>query len=367
MIDVFISYSTKNKTIADAVCHILEENRILCWIAPRDEIGGIPYGKQISRAIKSCKLLVLIFSDSANKSEHVSNEVDFAFNANKPIIPFVVEKTDINEELSFLLGRKHWLIAYPDYQVKIAELLNSVKKLLGRNDFYEQGPECVPINMKLIEGGDFVMGATDEQGKDASDQEKPIHKVHVGSFYISEAPITVAQYMEFCDATGRDKPLKPSWGWIDNHPIVNVSWHDANSFAQWKGGRLPTEAEWEFAARGGLYSKHYKYSGGNIPNEIGWFADNTNKTGTRPVRMKKPNELGLYDMSGNVYEWCDNWKYEYCAELQNNPRGPLEGIIKSSRGGSWHSCTKNIRITNRDDDPPEFYSNNVGFRIVIDL
>ena len=183
------------------------------------------------------------------------------------------------------------------------------------------------------------------------------------SFEISEAPITVAQYREYCEATGAKMPVAPSWGWIDNHPIVNVSWYDADSFAKWKGCRLPTEAEWEFAARGGNLSKHYKYSGGNTPDEIGWFADNTGQSGTRPVRAKKPNELGLYDMSGNVYEWCNDWKYEFTSEEQVNPTGPEEGIIKASKGGSWHSSTRSLRVSNRDDDPPEFYSHNVGFRI----
>lgn len=198
-------------------------------------------------------------------------------------------------------------------------------RLLGKNQpIPEKGPECVPLKMIPVNGGTFIMGATSEQGKDADESEKPRHKVTIESFSISEAPITVLQYREFCEKTGRKMPSQPMWGWIDNHPIVNVSWFDADAFAQWKGGRLPTEAEWEFAARGGNQSQHYKYSGGNTPDEIGWFADNTNLTGTRPVRSKKPNELGLYDMSGNVYEWCDNWKYEIRKKMKLIRPGQLK-------------------------------------------
>lgn len=365
MIDVFISYSSKDKSVADAVCHVLEENKIACWISPRDVIAGRTYAAQIVHAIKECSVLVLIFSKYANESEHVGNEIDRAFNANKPIIPFVIENTEINEELDYYLSRKHWLVAYPSYKEKIADLAATIMRLLGKNQpIPEKGPKCVPIKMIPVKGGTFIMGATSEQGKDADESEKPRHKVTIESFSISEAPITVLQYREFCEQTGRKMPPQPMWGWIDNHPIVNVSWFDADAFARWKGGRLPTEAEWEFAARGGNLSNHYKYSGGNTPDEIGWFADNTNLTGTRPVRSKKPNELGLYDMSGNVYEWCDNWKYEYTEGDEINPTGPVQGLIKASKGGSWHSCSKNLRVSNRDDDPPEFYSHNVGFRIV---
>lgn len=362
--EIFISYSTLDKSIADAVCHSLEENGITCWIAPRDVNPGESYARQIMSSIKSCKVVVLIFSENSNKSEHVENEIDKGFNSGKPIIPFMIDKTEMNDELGYYLGRKHWLIAYPDYREKTADLVSSILRLLGRDHpQMEKGPDCVPIKMVKVEGGSFEMGATLEQGKDADDSEKPKHKVILSSFEISEAPITVAQYREYCETTGEKMPVAPSWGWIDNHPIVNVSWFDADNFAKWKGCRLPTEAEWEFAARGGTLSKHYKYSGGNTPDEIGWFADNTGQTGTRPVRAKKPNELGLYDMSGNVYEWCCDWKYEYTPEEQANPTGPKEGIIKASKGGSWHSSTRSLRVSNRDDDPPEFYSHNVGFRI----
>lgn len=364
--DAFISYSSKDKPIADAVCHSLEDKHISCWMSPRDVLPGYPYGRQIIHAINESSIIVLVFSKNANASEHVGNEIDRAFNANKPIIPFVVEKTDVNEDLEYYLSRKHWLEAYPDYREKTADLVNTVFKLLDRDPFDTiAGPDCVPINMIEVEGGSFIMGATPEQGKDGDDSEKPAHRVTVSTFKISEAPITVAQYRAFCDQTGRKMPLEPKWGWIDNHPIVNVSWFDAVAFAEWAGFRLPTEAEWEFAARGGNKSLHYKYSGGNNPDEIGWFADNTRQTGTRPVRAKKPNELGLYDMSGNVYEWCANWKYEYSAEEETDPQGPLTGIIKAGKGGSWHSSTKSLRVSNRDDDPPEFYSHNVGFRVAL--
>lgn len=364
MIDVFISYSSKDKVVADAVCHSLEENRVMCWIAPRDVVVGQSYAKQIMQSIKECQIIVLIFSENSNKSEHVENEIDKAFNCGKPIIPFLIDKTEMNDELGYYLGRKHWLVAYPDYRKKTADLVASVLRLIGRDrPQMEDGPECVPIKMVTIEGGTFEMGATLEQGKDADDSEKPRHKVTLNSFQISEAPITVAQYREYCEKTGAKMPETPSWGWMENHPIVNISWYDAVNFAKWKGCRLPTEAEWEFAARGGNLSKHYKYSGGNTPDEIGWFANNTGQTGTRPVRAKKPNELGLYDMSGNVYEWCNDWKYEFTPEHQVNPTGPETGIIKASKGGSWHSSTKSLRVSNRDDDPPEFYSHNVGFRI----
>ena len=128
--DVFISYSSKNKNIADAVCHVLEENNITCWISPRDVQTGITYAKQIIHSIKECKVFVLIFSKEANVSEHVGNEVDCAFKNNKPIIPFAIDDASLNEELDYYLSRRHWLVAYPDYREKTRDLITSVKKLL---------------------------------------------------------------------------------------------------------------------------------------------------------------------------------------------------------------------------------------------
>lgn len=366
--EVFISYSSKNKNAAQAVCHILEQNRVKCWMAPRDIPGGYSYGDLIDDAISTSKVFIVIFSESSSASQWCQAELNIAFTEQKHIIPFRIDEAPLKGSNRLILNQAHWIDAYPDYEDKFKELVESVLMVLGRKhqNMQVESPECKSLNMILVKGGTFSMGATKEQGKDASDNERPVHEVTLSDFYISESPVTVSQYREFCDATGKSMPPEPNWGWIDNHPIVNVSWHDAAEFAQWKGMRLPTEAEWEFAARGGIHTRHSKYSGGNIIDEVAWYEGNTDKSGTMPVMTKKPNELGLYDMSGNVYEWCSDWCDDYSSEPQQNPSGPEDGIIKVGRGGSWHSPSKNLRVSNRDNDPPEFYCHNVGFRVAAD-
>lgn len=128
---VFISYSSKNKTVADAVCHILEENGIPCWIAPRNVVPGEGFGGNIVKAIRHCSLMVLIYSADSNRSEHVANEVDRAFSANKTIIPFAMDDTPMNDDFDYYLSRKHWLIAYPDYKEKLQPLVDAVARNLG--------------------------------------------------------------------------------------------------------------------------------------------------------------------------------------------------------------------------------------------
>lgn len=128
---VFISYSSKNKTVADAVCHILEENGIPCWIAPRNVVPGEGFGGNIVKAIRQCSLMILIYSADSNRSSHVANEVDRAFSANKTIIPFAMDDTPMNDDFDYYLSRKHWLVAYPDYREKLQPLVEAVAKNLG--------------------------------------------------------------------------------------------------------------------------------------------------------------------------------------------------------------------------------------------
>jgi formylglycine-generating enzyme len=225
----------------------------------------------------------------------------------------------------------------------------------------------VPPALVLVEGGTFQMGSA--SGGDAD--EKPVHTVTVSSFCLDNREVTVAEYRGFCTGTGRSMPSAPAWGgWVDTHPIVNVSWDDAKAYAQWVGKRLPTEAEWEYAARGGKFSHGYTYSGSNTLNDVGWNSLNSDSV-THPVGQKVPNELGLYDMSGNATEWCYDCfdTAYYKASPPNNPQGPTTGTpagMRAKRGGSWLWGPYSSRVTDRSGFWQWSGLEDVGFRCAKD-
>ena len=189
-------------------------------------------------------------------------------------------------------------------------------------------------------------------GDESGDKdEKPAHPVTIKTFNIAKTETTVAPWREFCNATRRPMPEVPWFGQKEESPIVNVSWDDAIAYCQWLGEktnkhyRLPTEAEWEFAARGGLKSKGYKFSGGATPDSVGWYSSKSN--GPMPVAQKLPNELGLHDMTGNVWEWCSDF-YDagyYGERVKENPVGPATGMFYTLRGGAWDQGMRNSRVT----------------------
>jgi formylglycine-generating enzyme required for sulfatase activity len=216
--------------------------------------------------------------------------------------------------------------------------------------------------MIKVEGGTFTMG--DEEGLGDS-SELPLHQVTLKTFRIARTETTVAQWRAFCHATIRKMPDAPAWGWLENHPIVNVSWLDAMDYCKWlsdssgKKYRLPTEAEWEYAARGGNKSKGFFFSGGQSMYMIGWFNENSS-AGTQPVGLKRPNELGIFDMSGNVWEWCsDNFTLDEGSDLMTTCR-----VLK---GGSWHTYARFCRSSCRDAGDPEIGFFDQGFRIVCEI
>ena len=305
--------------------------------------------------------------------------------------------------------------------------------------------------MVLIKGDTFLMGSNDSEGHP---DERPMHEVKINSFWIDITEVTNLQFKEFVDATGyittaemkpdwnelkKDLPpntpkpdeslLVPAslvfkknenitnlnnhtqwWNWVkganwrhpggegtsidgkDNHPVIHVSWFDAMAYAKWKGRRLPTEAEWEFASRGGL--KNNKYSWGNDPNLSkyantweGTFPKNNIKIdgfeSTSPVKSYPPNNYGLYDMSGNVWEWCsDLYNFNYYSTLSNtiadNPKGPEKSFDPNEpysekrvvRGGSY-LCSKSYctgyRNSMRMKSTPDTGSMHTGFRTVKDI
>lgn len=212
--------------------------------------------------------------------------------------------------------------------------------------------------MVLVTGGTFQMGSTTGQG-----DEMPVHAVTVSSFYLDAKEVTVAQYRAFCTATARLMPSAPSWGWIDNNPIVSVSWNDATAYAAWAGKRLVTEAEWEYAARGGTLTHGYTYSGSNTIGDVAWYSSNSGSR-TNAVGTKAPNELGLYDMSGNAFEWCSDW-YDagyYSVSPSANPKGPSSGTTRVLRGGSWGDVEYNCRVAPRYWITPTVIHFYLGFR-----
>lgn len=216
-------------------------------------------------------------------------------------------------------------------------------------------------NMVLVEGGTFTMGCTLGQGKDCEESEKYTKQVTVANFYISKYEVTVGEFKKFVDATGYPAGNYAEKGSDSSLPAVNVSWEDAQAYCKWAGVRLPTEAEWEYAARGGKYSTDKKYAGANSLEGYAWYAKNSGGK-THLVGITKPNELGLYDMSGNVWEWCSDW---YADNYEYYP--PSSGSSRAIRGGSWGSSTSYMGISFRATFAPDHQAKDAGFRVCLSL
>jgi formylglycine-generating enzyme required for sulfatase activity len=220
----------------------------------------------------------------------------------------------------------------------------------------------VKFKMIAVEGGSFMMGATPGQGDDARENEKPAHKVTVDDFLIGETEVT--QELWFAVMGNNPSVFKYKAG---NYPVENVSWNDVHVFIKklneitCQQFRLPFEAEWEYAARGGKKSTDKKYSGSDDIDEVAWYKDNAIGT-THAVATKKANELGLYDMSGNVWEWCEDWYGNYTGDEQYNQQGTLGRNEMVMRGGSWYNL---INISGRRNYKPETLGSDYGFRLLI--
>ena len=233
-------------------------------------------------------------------------------------------------------------------------------------------------DMVFIPAGRFRMGSK------FNADEKPKHDVSVKGFYLDKYEVTVKQFRQFCRATRRKMPRQPLWN-NENHPVVNVTWHEANAYARWAGKRLPTEAEWEYAARSGNKRLYYSWgnvkpdrrNGGNIADESiraekrGWKIWKGYFDGfvyTSPVGSFNPNQYGVYDLTGNVCEWCSDWYQAdyYKNSPEFNPKGPQKGSHKVLRGGSWNLGPRAVLTTKRFYFRPDVTINYVGFRCAKD-
>lgn len=266
--------------------------------------------------------------------------------------------------------------------------------------------------MILVKGGSFLLGDTSVDA-----DERPVHQIFLTDFFIAKTETTVAQFKAFIEATGfrtdaeqgEGSYVWDSLGWhkkdsVDwrhdetgrlrpagqsNYPVTHVSWNDAAQYCNWlsegaglskiydfqadtvrinlkaSGYRLPTEAEWEYAAAGGKTAKTGKYAGSGPLDAIAWYSGNALRH-PHPVGQKQPNSAGLYDFSGNVWEWCHDWfdkNYYSGSRNAQNPSGPLSGEMRCLRGGSWNNSGKHLRIANRSSRYADFRDGSVGFRV----
>ena len=233
----------------------------------------------------------------------------------------------------------------------------------------------VTFNMILVEGGTFTMGATAEQTGAASN-ESPAHQVTLSDYYIGETEVTQALWKVITGYSPFPDPDGDIWRWTediglgDTYPAYWISYEDVQNFITMLNVqtgvtfRMPTEAEWEYAARGGNQSKGYLYSGSNTIGNVAWYTPNSDHT-AHPVATKAANELGIYDMSGNLWEWCSDWYSSdyYSTSPQFNPTGPATGSYRVLRGGSWVSDAAYCRVASRDDDSPSGRYGNGGCRL----
>lgn len=435
--DVFISYSSQDMEAAQAICHVLEQNEIRCWMAPRNIPPGSDYGDVIDEAIKSCKAVVILYSEKAASSPWVTGELNVAFEEQKTIIPFRLDKTPLKGQTRVMLNQRHWIDAYPDYKTKFNDLVKAVALAVGKDvqldsppvkpsehlkkykkpiifgviaaivlaliivlypfiarqmhsyvydkqglhvntkgltSMQEEALTSILDNMVLVDGGTFVMGNTPEMEDYLTEQDSLSvnpHEVELDNYYICKYEVTQKQWRAFlptegkCIVDGEDR---------DKTAMDKLSWEDAKAFADTLSAitglqfSLPTEAQWEFAARGGNKTHRYVFSGHAWDaTEVGWTSFEE-LTSAHEVGGKRYNELGIYDMTGNVFEWCYDFYEPYSLARQVNPQGPSKGSNHVLRGGDFRIDNLNdLKVSTRYYDAPFVNRKAAGLRLVINI
>ena len=420
--EIFLSYSNKDKTVADAVCATLEAKHIRCWIAPRDIVAGAAWGGSIIEAIEDAQAMVLIYSDSANLSPQVTREVERAVAKGLLIIPFRIADSPMSKDMEYFLSASHWFDAMTGpMEEHLERFVPMVRSLLAADaQGRQEGPaaraakaaipaagglglalrrpyvlvsvlagllilaavsavllrerdggqsnrqppqlpegaapakalaykptdrealaprdnlesrgimtldlgNAITMKLILIPAGKFLMG----DGKDQ--YEVVISK----PFYMGVTEVTQAQYEAVMGMGTNPSNFKGA-----TNPVETVSWNDATAFCKKlsektrQAFRLPTEAEWEYACRAGTKTRYSFGDSDSVLGDYAWVGINSDGK-THPVGQKKPNAWGLYDMHGNVYEWCADWFGSYSGGASTDPQGAASGKLRVLRGGAW--------------------------------
>lgn len=359
------------------------------------------FNLQIIDAIYSSSIFILVitplvFENCLKENDWIMREVRTALKYHKKIIPCVIDDAEsgiiwqgwpenLPDDVKSITDEQAFRLKVDSYfKYSIKELMDVCKETIWQqnldiiNAFNSQNKEqtgartCesfnvrgVSFNMIHVEGGSFLMGATEEQDGVASNKEYPVHPVTLSDYYIGQTQVTQALWES---VMGTNPSINRG---NSQQPVENITWYDCQDFISklneltGREFRLPTEAEWEYAARGGKFSHAYKYSGSNITDEVAWHDTNSNDS-THPVASKMPNELGLYDMSGNVWEWCNDYYGTYPSEVLVNPQGPPVGGRKVMRGGSYFSSIDYGRVSNRFAPPSLlFKAHPLGLRLAL--
>ena len=447
---VFISFASVDAEIARRVVASLEASGLRCWLAERDIAPASSYPVAITEAVKNSGAVLLVLTEAANQSPHVTREVEMAFNARRPILPLRIGSTLPSSDLQYFLSRSQWLDAGAELDdEELARVEARIRELLERRPLTgggtagswrrpaligaavlaagiivlvvwngrqtqeqpvtpaaakpvrdaappRRGPAAparetvTPVEPPVerqprpsdqpatpavrtavnprdaqsyvwIRAGRFMMGCSAGDGACEKDEE-PSHLVEIRrGFWLARTEVSQRQFRD--RAAGR----RPTAAAATGLPASGVSWAAAKSYCQAIGGRLPTEAEWEYAARAGTSTRYYD----SLP-AIAWFSGNTDEA-PRAVAGKKPNAFGLYDMLGNVSEWVlDRYynAYDVTRDPASSPDAveqPLAGnAFGVARGGSWVSDPSGVRVSRRLEMFPDAEEPHIGFRCAAD-
>jgi formylglycine-generating enzyme required for sulfatase activity len=427
---VFISYASADKPVADRVCETLEKAGLPCWIAPRDIPPSADYPAAIVEAVRSAHVLVLLLTEHATASPHVLSEVGHAFNGKKRIIPFRLSTVSLPEDLEYFLSLTQWLdapegctegslkrlteatrgalagekaalrtvlvkqkarwlamavallvvtagafIAWRSRRARAEKPTPSVglpttSSTIGNGAASETSGAAAkpktwvnPMDGQVyawIPPGEFTMGCS-EADSECRDDEKPAHPVNIDQgFWLGQTEVTLAAYRKYAAQHGVEVPAGAG-----DLPATGVTWAEAKTYCAAVGGRLPTEAEWEYAARGG--NPHAYYS---VVPEIAWYAANSGNA-PHPVGKKKPNAYALYDVLGNVREWVlDRYFNKYdpstpaTGQSVEQPLAPNASTV--ARGGFWESEAAAIRVSHRSELAIDSADPSIGWRCAND-
>src|SRR5580658_7598746 len=387
MSDIFISYAREDRPRAEAIAKALQDHGWSVWW-DRHIRTGETFRRVIREEIKKARSVVVLWSEQSVDNDWVHEEASLGKRRNI-LVPVLTD--DVELPLGFGSIQTADLTGWAGDAAAPAfrGLRSDIEALIGAPPkgapvtqeqpadpaARQSGTRINPkegLSYVWIEPGEFWMGATPGDNE-ARENEKPRHRVRITSgFRLGETPVTVAEYRRFIGERPQfEMPpapdFNPNWSKQD-HPVVRVTWDEAQAYCQWAGGRLPTEAEWEYAARGGKDGLKYPW-GNDIAPENANYSGSKWK-GTSPVGSYPANAWGLYDMAGNVWEWVADWyDQDYYGTLPSdkavdNPRGPQQGPLRVLRGGSFFGGTRGLRASNRSRVVPGVRSVNVGFRCV---